>query len=316
MPADSSPVLRPLVFGEVLFDLYPDGRETIGGAPFNVSCHLAAFGMNPLFVSAIGEDDRGDRVLEQMKRLGMETAGVTRLNEYPTGTAKLMLEQGIPQFEITEGVAWDHIRIDSVESLLSSRPATGWLLYHGTLAQREQESRDALGELVRRFPLRFVDLNLRPPYTETMVVQEAMQHANTLKLNKDELATVTEQPVPAQQEVQFLAQELADSSHSRQLVVTLGEDGLMVLPKPGLLPQDNAIFIPPVKVKNPVDTVGAGDGVSAVLMMGRIRGWSLRQTLESAVRFGAALCGIQGALPEDGHFYDTVLQQAGDARNG
>jgi len=30
-----------LVYGEVLFDLFDDGQEVLGGAPFNVAWHLA-----------------------------------------------------------------------------------------------------------------------------------------------------------------------------------------------------------------------------------------------------------------------------------
>ena len=41
----------PVVFGEVLFDIFPDGAKHLGGAPFNVAWHLQAFGDQPLFLS-------------------------------------------------------------------------------------------------------------------------------------------------------------------------------------------------------------------------------------------------------------------------
>ena len=34
---------RPVVFGEVLFDCFPDGSRVLGGAPFNVAWHCQAF---------------------------------------------------------------------------------------------------------------------------------------------------------------------------------------------------------------------------------------------------------------------------------
>ena len=37
------------VFGEVLFDVFPDGKQVLGGAPFNVAWHLQAFGIAPYF---------------------------------------------------------------------------------------------------------------------------------------------------------------------------------------------------------------------------------------------------------------------------
>ena len=53
---------QPVVFGEVLFDIFPDGSRVLGGAPFNVAWHLQAFGCAPLFVSRIGEDENGEQV--------------------------------------------------------------------------------------------------------------------------------------------------------------------------------------------------------------------------------------------------------------
>jgi len=37
----------PVLFGEILFDRFPDGREVLGGAPFNVAWHLRGFGLDP-----------------------------------------------------------------------------------------------------------------------------------------------------------------------------------------------------------------------------------------------------------------------------
>ena len=45
----------PLIFGEVLFDVYPDGTEILGGAPFNVAWHLQGFGVSPLMISRVGK---------------------------------------------------------------------------------------------------------------------------------------------------------------------------------------------------------------------------------------------------------------------
>ena len=63
--------LIPVLFGEVLFDTYPDGNRVLGGAPFNVASHLQAFGARPLFVSRVGEDPNGDEVRGRMQSRGM-----------------------------------------------------------------------------------------------------------------------------------------------------------------------------------------------------------------------------------------------------
>jgi fructokinase len=48
---------RPLVVGEVLFDVMPDGNRILGGAPFNVAWHLQAFGLKPLLITRVGAGD-------------------------------------------------------------------------------------------------------------------------------------------------------------------------------------------------------------------------------------------------------------------
>ena len=63
--------MRPLIFGEVLFDHFPDGSAVLGGAPFNVAWHLQAFGLKPLFVSRVGNDAAGESVRWAMRQWRM-----------------------------------------------------------------------------------------------------------------------------------------------------------------------------------------------------------------------------------------------------
>ncbi len=53
---------RPVIFGEVLYDCFPDGQAVLGGAPFNVAWHLQGFGRAPLFISRVGDDPLGHHV--------------------------------------------------------------------------------------------------------------------------------------------------------------------------------------------------------------------------------------------------------------
>ena len=76
---------RPLIFGEVLFDRFPDGSEVLGGAPFNVAWNLCGLGRAPLLMSRVGEDERGDRILGAMREFGMDCGGIQRDPEHPTG---------------------------------------------------------------------------------------------------------------------------------------------------------------------------------------------------------------------------------------
>ena len=57
---------RPWIFGEVLFDCFPDGSRVLGGAPFNVAWHLQALGLEPLFLSRVGRDAAGREIRTAM----------------------------------------------------------------------------------------------------------------------------------------------------------------------------------------------------------------------------------------------------------
>jgi len=55
--------------GEVLWDVVgPD--EHLGGAPFNFAAHLARLGHHVSFVSAVGMDERGQRIVDAMPGWG------------------------------------------------------------------------------------------------------------------------------------------------------------------------------------------------------------------------------------------------------
>ena len=60
----------------------------------------------------------------------------------------------------------------------------------------------------------------------------------------------------------------------------------------------------PETVEELTDTVGAGDGFSAVLALGIHEGWSLPQTLQRAAGFAADLCRIRGATTDDEGLYE------------
>ena len=57
----------PVIFGEVLFDSFPEeGNMVLGGAPFNVAWNLQAMGQLPYLVSRVGDDALGDRIVGAM----------------------------------------------------------------------------------------------------------------------------------------------------------------------------------------------------------------------------------------------------------
>ena len=289
-----------MIFGEVLFDVFPDGARVLGGAPFNVAWHLAGFGLRPLFVSRIGEDALGAEVLSGMRDWGMDTRGVQIDAGHPTGTVRVSVQRGQPAFEILPDQAYDFIDAAACTVLAA---ASSTLLYHGTLAARSPVSHRALQSLrAVGLPI-FVDINLRPPWWSRDGVDAALRGARWAKLNDSELTSLLDRNAAGAGSLHVMAKELRAHYGLEWIVVTRGERGACLLGAEGLIEAQ------PVDVAGIVDTVGAGDAFSAVLILGLHRGWPLSMTLPRAVEFAAAVCRIRGAVSRDRDVYQTHLQR-------
>ena len=104
--------IGPIIFGEVLFDCFPDGSAVLGGAPFNVYAHLGRMGLDPLMITRVGEDERGNRLLAAMGERNLRTEGVQSDPSRFTGEVVVTIdEEGHPQFDIRLGQALSLIHI-------------------------------------------------------------------------------------------------------------------------------------------------------------------------------------------------------------
>lgn len=293
---------RPLIFGEVLFDTFPDGSEVLGGAPFNVAWHLQGFGIDPLMISRVGCDARGDRIRATMQDWGMTTDGLQLDDDHPTGIVSVALNQGQPSFDIVADQAYDHIDADAALRAVGANRVG--LIYHGTLALRQSDSRDALDALRRVCPVpACVDINLRAPWWERNRIIGLLHAAAWVKLNDAELEMVTGETLADRASLEQAADVLRRRHDIGILLVTLGAKGAFVLAD-GELHRGE-----PAPVGQLVDTVGAGDAFSAVSMLGLVNDWPPTLTLERALEFASAVCGMRGATTTDRALYERFTKK-------
>ena len=286
---------RPVLFGEVLFDHFPDGSAVLGGAPFNVAWHLHAFGARPLLISRVGNDALGRRIRDTMQSWGMDAAGLQLDSAHPTGTVEVSIEHDEPHYDIVEHRAWDYIDADSLPPLDDAA-----LLYHGSLALRNPVSRQALDRLRASLDVPvFVDINLRPPWWEREQVDHHLDGARWVKLNEDELDALA----PAGDDLVQRATALQQAHQLELLITTRGGAGALAHDREGRVHQAG-----PPATDRLIDTVGAGDAFAAVTILGLLHDWAIEQTLQRAQTFASAIVGIRGATPAHGDFY-TVFRQ-------
>jgi fructokinase len=286
---------RPCIFGEVLFDRFPDGAEVLGGAPFNVAWHLQAFASAPLFVSRVGDDDLGARIRSQMHRWDMNSAALQTDSDHATGTVDITLENNEPRYDIVANAAYDFLDADTVPLQNIG------MVYHGSLALRADNNRAVLRSIKQKSaaPV-FLDVNLRDPWWNEHDVLQYMSEANWVKLNADELAILSADEEGLQEQGRSVV-----SRHKLDMVIiTLGEDGAMAMDSDGVIVQ-----VRPKSKVDIVDTVGAGDAFASVCMLGIQHGWQIESILERAQDFAATIVGIRGATIDNIDFYRPFLRQ-------
>ena len=286
---------RALIFGEILFDVYP-GYKRLGGAPFNFAYHLHQFGLEVTFISRIGEDEAGREILDRLAQCGFPAHAVQRDPDHPTGTVVVTLkEEGIPSFRIVEQAAYDFVTADT-RALPAAPPE---VVYFGTLAQRHAVSRQALRTILQHSgppALVFCDLNLRQSFYTPEILRDSLRASNVLKLNAEELVVV-------QQHLQLAASEEAAAQQLMQqfdigcVCITKGGAGSVLygLSQKAVWPSHGQQTI------EVHDTVGAGDAYAAVLAFGLLAQWPLPVIVERASQKPPPKSGITPTKPKTPH---------------
>lgn len=305
--------MTAIVFGEALVDEFPTG-PVVGGAPFNVARHLAAFMAPPLVITRIGDDRNGVAVRAEFERFVMPEAGLQCDPMEETGRVVVERSGQGPghRFTILPRQAYDFI--DPQAALTSIAGMRADVVYFGTLAQRGARSRDALAAVLAATPAtRFLDLNLRAGQVDEPVVGAALAAADIVKVNEEELQALFQwyfrigpQDAPlSTEEVHASCRALMDRFGLEGLIVTLGHRGSVYFGPGDLLVANRDNPAPPFVI----DTVGAGDAFAAIFLLGRARGWPLASTLARANEFAGAICAVTGAVPRDMNFYDKWVKR-------
>lgn len=285
-------------FGEILWDCLPSGRHA-GGAPFNVSAHLAQLGVSVALISAIGQDPLGDEILQVARDKGVATQFFTRARiGLATGTVLVTVDaNGNATYELVQPAAWDEIIVPD-EALAAVSEARAFI--YGSLAGRSPYNLLQLDRLLAlNGPLKFFDVNLRPPFAEPATVIGLAKRADVLKLNDDEVGRLAtwlrtgEATLDTPRDTAALERAcavLAEATNAGRICVTRGALGAALWDRGNM----TCAPAPAITVR---DTVGAGDAFMAGLVVGLTRNLEIHHVLEIACRLGAFVASHHGATP-------------------
>lgn len=289
-----------LVLGEALVDLFDSGPQA-GGAPFNVARSLAALQVPVRFLTRLGDHDPWAEVLLHSARdFGLSTLGFQTDALRSTGTVQIVQKGAAHSFRIADDVAWDYIDAAQARAVLEVREPPAFV-YFGTLAQRHVVSRKTIRDvLCATSAVRYLDLNLRDGPDNRRIAEESLELADWVKVNDEELT----QLLSWQGGVSMRAEPwgsaafnrgvaaLVERFHLQRLIVTRGPQGYASFDATGHCEAEGT----GKEITHIVDTVGAGDGFSAMLLASHLAGRTLPWSLALANEYAAAICGHRGPM--------------------
>ena len=268
-----------------------------GGKGANQAAAAGRLGGGAAMVGRVGDDDAGARQLAALREAGVDTGLVHPTPGVPTGSATIPVEaEGGENLIVVVPGANGALEPADVE-VPAVRDADVLLLQLETpLATVLAAARACAGTVV-----------LNPAPAQPLPA-ELLAAVDVLVPNEHELLDLAGAPGGADDLPGLV--EVARGLAAREVVVTLGGNGVLVVPAEG-----PALHQPPLPV-SPVDTTGAGDCFSGALCTALSRGSALAEAVRYAA-VAAALsttgAGARGGLPDDGAV-QAALPRLPDAR--
>lgn len=280
--------MKILSFGEILWDVYPDGKF-IGGAPFNFAAHCALLGADSYLASAVGSDTIGCDTLEKVKAFGVKTDHISVLDDKETGKCLVTLDEDAhPTYNLLTDVAYDYIQKPDLKEDFD-------VIGFGTLALRDKNNQKVLADILSTYQFAevFSDINIRPPFYSKESVGFCLSNATIVKISDEELPTVAELALGKYTDAENTTLQLAEKYPQLKLIIiTKGGNGSCCYDcKSSKFYYCDAV---PTEV---VSTVGAGDSFSAAFLVQYFNGTTIDESLRFASKISSRVCAKADAIP-------------------
>jgi len=280
---------RVLVVGDLFLDEYVEGemvgiskegpipivrfrsRTTAAGAAGNLASSIRNLGAQVSIVSVAGRDTAGDLLLAELVAKGIDISGVIVDAQRPT------LQYGKIRAGVDNAPSREILRLD----VLPDGPVRAEIEFE-LLARIKAR----LGEVDAVIVLDQIHYTITPAMLERLpelarsagVFLQGSSRERLAEFREFDLVIPNEAEARAALgaastgEIDRVGREVAQRGRHRELLLTLGPDGMACFPDPR---RDEAPVRIPTFAREIADVTGAGDAVASAVILGRLAGWDL-----------------------------------------
>ena len=259
--------------GEVAF--VDEIRLCVSGTAGAAAVDLAKLGLSTLAVGAVGADEKGDFVLDKLRRYGVDIAGMQRLDGVPTSTTIMNVRSNgdRPALHMRGAADYFDVPAASYPQVLDARfvhlGGTGFMRrLDGEPSRRLLEAAKAKG-CTTSFDL------IAPEEGALALVQPLLPFIDYFMPSIEEARALSGRDDPVEAARFFLDGGVG------VVALTMGGDGSIVVTA------DQVLRVPAFAVEVS-DTTGCGDAYVAGMIAARARGLDL----ETAARFASATASL------------------------
>ena len=284
-----SPDMKKIyIIGDVMLDRYLLGDVTrispeapvqvfdirnseyrLGGAA-NVSYNVRTLGADPFIIGVIGEDNEGRLLIEAMNELKIDTNGLIKENGRPT-TCKTRVISDSHHLLRIDSESKNDISNDTGKNIMSLLEKN--MKDIGIIILQDYNKGVLTKDLIKKITAFAAENKIRILVDPKFENFFEFQNAYLFKPNRKELEDALGKKIKNQEDIDELVTELMEKLNCENIILTLGEQGMMIIENHnGQLKKEKI----PTKARKVADVSGAGDTVISTIAVCLAGGASLR----------------------------------------
>lgn len=257
-------------------NIFTQFKRSFGGVVHNVAQNLKSLDYNVSIMSAIGREDDGEQLLEQMKRSGIRTDMMIRSDNHPTGKIVIVNnELGRQIFHHCQTDIYEEITPQSIRQYLPL------LTNYDAWVVDTDLSEETLSSIAQYKPDHLPLYAIIATHEKTLKIQPLLSKIEALFINKHEASLLTD-VLPGGIDESATQVYALHKLGVKNVFLTMGEQGVYVSYQ-GQAKHYHA------QAGQQKHTTGAGDGFASGVIDGILKDLSLDDIVDNGLNFASLI---------------------------